>query len=158
VRPWPGILVPAIPDRLARVSTPQNWGRSAKLWRSMDQRNWPEIRSVTVATQSSAHAFMKGDGRLSVGPGLLRCDLNPRTARVAQFDAVTHVGSIVHLYHQRLFPLMNLSVCVDDGVRRVFARTWGLSLGQLCRDLRDSGFQPEVHNTWINAGFSYHRS
>lgn len=117
------------------------------------QRTWPRDRIVGFATQDSGvYWFLKGSGRLTLYPHVLRCDFK---SGIPDFHSVVHRGSVVHIYHQRLAPIWNVSVCVDDGDRCIFAITWLLKA--LIGHLKDAGFEPVVHKTWTFAGWRYFR-
>jgi hypothetical protein len=122
----------------------------------VDQPPWRVDRYVGINTQDGLHWFVKGNGHLRIRHGHLRCELTPRTARLAGFADVRHAYAVVKIYRPRLLPLVGgTRLRVDDGDRVVFACLWGWGIKRLIREIGDAGFQLELHRTWIYGGYRY---
>jgi hypothetical protein len=116
----------------------------------------PKVRYVGIATRTTKNRYLKGGGHLAIGPDALSCKLTKSTARLAGFEYVAHIGSVVHVYHQRGFPFwLNVNVVVENGSSKVCAGTWTFALRSLLAELHDAGFTVNVHRTWFYGGMHY---
>lgn len=68
-----------------------------------------------------------------------------------------HRAPDVLVYHQLVFPLLNLNwnVVLDDGERKVCANPPPFLRRRLLTTLKAAGFRVEIRRTWIFSGISY---
>jgi hypothetical protein len=97
-----------------------------------------------------------GYGHLRVAPQALECELGAMARKFSGIEGVRHNDNTVHVYKARLIPFwFNLSAVISDGQTRVCAFMSAFSLQELVGALKDSGFEVELHRTWLFRGLSF---